>query len=159
MLGGDIPRLGEVLGRVVQLPGVLFGVVHAGGEPLHRLGREVPGDPVGLGARPPAVLVDRARAGELEVLHRMTLLGRGIVERAKKARAVHRLLLDPVDVGGLWEPDRLQDRRGDVVQWVNCVRRSPPGLIRSGQATTIGLRVPPRWLEVCLPHWNGVLPA
>ena len=26
-------------------------------------------------------------------------------------------------------------------------------------AITIGLRVPPRWLATCLPHWNGVLPA
>ncbi len=28
-----------------------------------------------------------------------------------------------------------------------------------GQATTIGSRVPPRWLAICLPHWNGVLLA
>ena len=31
--------------------------------------------------------------------------------------------------------------------------------MRSGQATTIGSRVPPRWLATCLPHWNGVLQA
>ncbi len=43
--------------------------------------------------------------------------------------------------------------------WVNCERRSPPALIRFGQATTIGLRVPPRWLAICLPHWNGVFTA
>ena len=29
----------------------------------------------------------------------------------------------------------------------------------TGQATTIGSLVPPRWLPVCLPHWNGVFPA
>ena len=43
------------------------------------------------------------------------------------------------------------------MQWVNWPRRALSGLIRSGQATTIGSRVPPRWLAICLPHWNGVL--
>ncbi len=28
--------------------------------------------------------------------------------------------------------------------------------MRFGQATTIGSRVPPRWLAICLPHWKGV---
>ncbi len=45
------------------------------------------------------------------------------------------------------------------MQWVNWERSSPSALIRPGQATTIGSRVPPRWLAICLPHWNGVLPA
>ena len=45
------------------------------------------------------------------------------------------------------------------MQCVNCERRSPLALILEGHATTIGLRVPPRWLAICLPHWNGVLPA
>ena len=45
------------------------------------------------------------------------------------------------------------------MQWVNCERRSPSASIRLGHATTIGLRVPPRWLAICLPHWNGVFPA
>ena len=45
------------------------------------------------------------------------------------------------------------------MQCVNWVRISPPALILPGQATTIGFRVPPRWLAICLPHWNGVLPA
>ncbi len=40
---------------------------------------------------------------------------------------------------------------------MNCVRRSPPAAIRFGQEITIGSRVPPRWLAICLPHWNGVL--
>ena len=43
--------------------------------------------------------------------------------------------------------------------WVNCVRRPPLSLIRLGQETTIGLRVPPKCEATCLPHWNGVLPA
>ena len=45
------------------------------------------------------------------------------------------------------------------MQCVNCERRSPPASILAGHATTIGLRVPPRWLAICLPHWNGVFPA
>ena len=28
-----------------------------------------------------------------------------------------------------------------------------------GQETTMPLRVPPRWLAACLPHWKGQLPA
>ena len=43
------------------------------------------------------------------------------------------------------------------MQWVNCVRRSPPPAIFFGHEMTIGSRVPPRWLAICLPHWNGVL--
>ena len=31
--------------------------------------------------------------------------------------------------------------------------------IRFGHATTIGSRVPPRWLAICLPNWNGVFNA
>ena len=45
------------------------------------------------------------------------------------------------------------------MQCVNCERRSPPASIFPGHETTSGLRVPPRWLAICLPHWNGVLPA
>src|SRR5581483_4577928 len=43
--------------------------------------------------------------------------------------------------------------------WVNWPRSPPLSLIRFGHATTIGSRVPPRWLATCLPHWNGVFPA
>lgn len=45
------------------------------------------------------------------------------------------------------------------MQCVNWARRSPFARIRSGHATTIASRVPPRWLPTCLPHWNGVLLA
>ena len=46
------------------------------------------------------------------------------------------------------------------ITWVNCEsQRAAARLIRSGQWTTIGLRVPPRCEPTCLPHWNGVLPA
>ena len=45
------------------------------------------------------------------------------------------------------------------VTCVKCFRRPPPSEIRSGQWTTSGLRVPPRWEPTCFPHLNGVLPA
>ena len=45
------------------------------------------------------------------------------------------------------------------MQWVNCDRSPPASLIRSGQETTMPLRVPPRWEATCLPHRKGVFPA
>ncbi len=45
------------------------------------------------------------------------------------------------------------------MQWVNWARISLSALRRAGHATTIGSRVPPRWLADCLPHWNGALQA
>ena len=39
--------------------------------------------------------------------------------------------------------------------WWNWVRSSPFALMPLGQWTTIGLRVPPKWLATCLVHWNG----
>ena len=45
------------------------------------------------------------------------------------------------------------------MQCVNWARNPPASLIRSGQETTMPLRVPPRWEATCLPHWNGVFPA
>ena len=114
MRGRDVVGLGEVVREVVQLPHVLLRVVRPGGEPFHRLRREVPRDPVEFRARPPAVLVDRAGSGELEVLNRMALLRGGVIERVEEAGAVHRLLLDPVDLIGLGNAGRLQHRRRNV---------------------------------------------
>lgn len=45
------------------------------------------------------------------------------------------------------------------MQCVNWLRICASGLMRLGQAMTIGSRVPPRWLAICLPHWKGVLLA
>ena len=45
------------------------------------------------------------------------------------------------------------------MQWVNWERKPPASVIRSGQETTMPLRVPPRCEATCLPHWNGALPA
>ena len=41
----------------------------------------------------------------------------------------------------------------------NWLRTSPLALIRAGQLTTSGLRVPPKLDATCLVHMNGVLPA
>ena len=114
MLGRDVVRLGEVVGQVVQLPHVPLRVIRPGGEPFHRLRREVPRDPVQFRAGPPAVLVDRAGSGELEVLNRMALLSGGVIERVQEAGAVHRLLLDPVDLLRFGNAGRLQHRRRNV---------------------------------------------
>ena len=45
------------------------------------------------------------------------------------------------------------------ITWVKWLRSAPLSLIRSGQWTTIGLRVPPRCEPTCFPHLKGVLPA
>ena len=45
------------------------------------------------------------------------------------------------------------------MQWVNWLRLPPLSLMRRGQAMTMPLRVPPRWLATCLPHGKGQLPA
>ncbi len=42
------------------------------------------------------------------------------------------------------------------IVWRNWLRSPPLSLIRAGQETIIGLRVPPKWLATCLVHWNGV---
>ncbi len=158
---GQVVRLREVVGQVVQLPHVvLVGVVDAGGEPLDRLRREVPRDPVEPGAGPPAVLVDRPAAERLEVLHRVPLLGgrrrrtcRGSSCRPSAPARCRRRLV------GSGMPTASRTVGAMSMQCVNCDRTSPPPSIRCGHATTIGSRVPPRWLPVCLPHWNGVLLA
>jgi hypothetical protein len=41
----------------------------------------------------------------------------------------------------------------------NCERSPPSSLMRAGQRTTIGSRVPPRCEATCFPHANGVFPA
>ena len=45
------------------------------------------------------------------------------------------------------------------MMWRNCERRPPLSLIRAGQETIIGLRVPPKWLATCLVHWKGAFMA
>ena len=45
------------------------------------------------------------------------------------------------------------------ITWPNCERNPPASVMRAGQRTTIGFRVPPRCEPTCLPHLNGVFPA
>ena len=88
------------------------------------------------------------------------MLGRGGVgERGGEARAVERLLLDAVDGLGAGMPAMSRMVGATSMTWVNCDRRAPLSVMRSGQWMTIGLRVPPRCEPTCLPHWKGVLPA
>src|SRR5262249_41078647 len=90
--GGEGGCLGGVIGQVVQLPGVVVGVVGAGGEPGQGGRCPVPGDAVEFGACPPPVFVDRPVAQRLEVLHRVTLGGARVVEGVVEAGAVHGFL-------------------------------------------------------------------
>ena len=64
--------------------------------------------------QPPAVLVHPPVAEVLEVLLGVALGSVRVVERVDEARAVHRLLLDAVDVRRLRDAGRLEDRRADV---------------------------------------------
>ena len=72
---------------------------------------------------------------------------------------MHRLLLDAVDQLGAGMPATSRRVGAISVTCVNCDRTAAFSAKRSGQWTTIGLRVPPRCEPTCLPHWNGVLPA
>ena len=72
---------------------------------------------------------------------------------------MHRLLLDAVDVRRLRDARSLEDGRADVDHVRELRAEAAPLLIRFGQWTTIGSRVPPRCEATCFPHWNGQLPA
>src|SRR5262249_60273405 len=112
--GGEVVGLGEVIGQVVQLPGVVVGVVGAGGEPGQGGRCPVPGDAVEFGACPPPVFVDRPVAQRLEVLHRVTLGGARVLEGVGEAGAVHGFLFGPVHDLRLRDAGRLQDGGADV---------------------------------------------
>ena len=114
MLRGEVLGLREVVGEVVELPGVLLRVVGSGREPRHRRRRQVPRDPVELAGGPPAVLVDRPVADDLEVLHGVALRCVRVLEGVEEARALHRLLRGPVHDLGLGDAGRFEDRRPDV---------------------------------------------
>ena len=114
MLGGEVVGLREVVGQVVELPRVLLGVVGPGGESRDRPRRRVPRDPVELARGPPAVLVDRPVAVDLEVLHGVPLSRGRVVEAVHEARPLHRLLFDPVYDLGLGDAGRFENRRPDV---------------------------------------------
>ena len=60
--------------------------------------------------------------------------------------------------GGMPATSRMVGPMSMHVRELRCAGRRE-SLIRAGQWTTIGLRVPPRCEATCLPHWNGALPA
>ena len=65
----------------------------------------------------------------------------------------------PSTVVGLGDAGDLEDG-GSEIDDVGELGAQPAAVrMRSGQCTTIGLRVPPRCEPTCLPHWNGVFPA
>ena len=66
------------------------------------------------GREPPAILVHRAVAGDLEVLLGMSLGGVRVCEGVAEAHAVHRLLLDAVDMRRLRNAGDVQDGRADI---------------------------------------------
>ena len=67
-----------------------------------------------LAGGPPAVLVHGAVAVDLEVLLGVALGRLLVVEGVEEAGAVHRLLVDAVDLRRRRQPDDLEDRRADV---------------------------------------------
>ena len=94
--------------------GSLIGVPHARGVRLQRVGGDDPRDPRGLHRQPPAVLVHRPVADRLEVLLGVALGSVRVGQRIGERHAVHRLLLDPVDVRRHRNPGDVEDRRADV---------------------------------------------
>ena len=66
----------------------------------------------------------------------------------------------PLTIVGSGSPAASSTVGATSITWWNCERTSPWAfLIRAGQWTTIGLRVPPKCDATCFVHWNGVLPA
>ncbi len=162
MLGSDVLGLGEVLRQVEQLPThVAIGVeVSVGPERRQRLRREVPREPVGRRRRPPAVLVHAPAREHLEVLRRVALGRRrrrpactGSSCRPSAPARCRR----PSFGSGIPAASRIVGPTS--ITCVNCERITWSGSSRDGHEITMGSRVPPRWLAVCFPHWNGVLQA
>jgi hypothetical protein len=103
--GGEVVGEAEVGAGIIEFPG---GIV------LQRAARF--GFPRRLvnGAGEPALVVDRAVAGDLEVLGRVPLLGLGVVKRIDQTLAFHRHLPRAVHDLGLGQTGRFQHGRRDV---------------------------------------------
>ncbi len=65
----------------------------------------------------------------------------------------------PLTVFGSGRPAASSTVGAMSTTWWNWLRTSPLALIRLGQLTTSGLRVPPKLPATCFVHMNGVLPA
>ena len=85
MLRGEVVRLAEVVGQVVQLGRVVVRVPHARRVGLQGSRGEDPGDPFGAHRQPPAVLVHGPVADALEVLLGVPFGRRGVGERVGEA--------------------------------------------------------------------------
>ena len=106
----EVVRLRPVV-RPVQLPDVAVDRRHLG----HHPGRRMAGD------RRPALVVDAAVDEHLEVLRRVPVGGRGVVERVRHRHALERRLLDPVDEGRRGQAGGLEDRRRNIDDVVELV--------------------------------------
>ena len=126
MLLGEVLRLREVVGEVVELDRVGVGI------PARAEVRGAPRDRAATGCaaaarEPPAVLVHRPVPDRLEVLLRVALGRIGSGERVSEREPMHRLLLDPVDVRRGGDARELEHRRGDV-DHVREVPAHEPGI-------------------------------
>src|SRR4029077_18396308 len=99
----------ESLVQIVQLSFVLIGAPRSGRESRERFGIDLPWDPVQSPAREPAVLVHRAVSQNLEILLRVPGGCLGIIERESETHALHRHLLDAVDLFWLRQAGRFED--------------------------------------------------
>ena len=135
--GGEVARLGRILGDVVQLPldGVEAGLVGLDGVERHGL---------------PAVLVQRAAAEHLEVLHAVAIGRVGRAERLGEA--------DPVDRCGRRDARELQHGREDVDRVHELI--ADPARRRDitwpGHDERIGDTA---FVDLAFHRRNGVLPA
>ena len=116
---GEVDGLAEVVFEVVELPGGVHEAVAAAGG--------FPGQAVAA-ARDPAVVVDRAVGGELEILGRAAALGLRVVERVGHRDPFDRLLLDTVDDRGRADLARVENRGHHVDDVMKLRANFPPRL-------------------------------
>ena len=149
----------RILVDVVELPLVLVGVPAAAGPesgsgPVH-----LPGDAVEPRGCEPAVLVHGTVAEDLEILLGVQRLRLGSSNVPAKLTPWIGICSTPFTSLGAAMPAASRIVGATSITCVNCERSPPPSLIRFGQETTIGSRVPPKCEATCLPHWNGVFPG
>jgi hypothetical protein len=118
VLGGQVVRLREVVGEVVQLGGTCVRIPDARRVGLERVPCEHPRDAFGLHREPPAVLVHGAVADRLEVLLGAVLGCADIGQRRRERRAVHRLLLVPSTLSGTGIAATSRIRGATSMTWV-----------------------------------------
>ena len=145
--GGEIGRLGRVLGEVVKLPvlGVEFAQ-HVLGQGHHAEERPALLER-GSGHRAnraPAVVIDRAVCEHLEILRLVPALGLRVLKDMGKAHAFDRRLADAANLRRRFDPERLENARDHVDRMRELMTDFPLPLIPFGQWTRNGSAVPPR---------------